>query len=147
METLKWEILEHEHKENEAGWFWALGIIAVSVSIASFIYGNILFAIFIIIAGITVGVYATKPPQMLHIEVSDKNISITGRVILFSELISFSIDRNKLIFEEKDWWKQLLIIPMHHEDIITVTNFLKNHLPEGKHREPLSHQIMEHLGV
>ena len=147
MENLSWEILEHEHQENEEGWFWSLGIIAVSVAVASAIYGNYLFSVFIVLAGFTVGLYATKAPGVLSINITDKNISVNNRLLPYSELSSFSIDRDKLIFEEESWWKPLFIIPMHHEDAETVANFLREYLPEKHHKEPIAHQIMEHLGM
>src|SRR3989344_811227 len=147
MQELSWEIPEHEHHENEEWWFWSLGIIAFSVAVASAIYGNYLFSIFIVLAGFTVGVYATKAPGVLSINITDKNISVNNKLFPYSELFSFSIDRDKLIFEEQAWWKPLFIIPMHHGDAEVVTNFLLKYLPEKKHKEPLAHQIMEHLGV
>ncbi|MEK7558515.1 MAG: hypothetical protein AAB507_01675 [Patescibacteria group bacterium] len=147
MEELEWEILEHEHRQNEEGWFWALGIIALSVSVASAIYGNYLFSVLIVIAGFTVGIYATKAPGMLSVRLTDKDISVNERILPYTEITSFSIDRDKLIFEERVWWRPLFIIPMHHGDIEIIANSLREILPEKQHKEPIAHQIMEHLGV
>ena len=147
MKELTWEILEHEHHENEEGWFWALGIIAISVAIASAIYGNYLFSVLVVIAGFTIGIYAKKTPEILSVHLTDKNILVNDRIIPYTKIDSFSIDRDKLIFEERAWWRPLFIIPMHQDDIETIANSLREILPEEHHKEPLAHQIMEHLGM
>mgnify|MGYP001611561269 CR=1 FL=1 len=146
MNELNWEIYEYEHRQNETEWFWALGIVVVSISVASFIYGNVLLGIFILLAGFMMGTYARKGPPLLRVEATKKGISVNGRFLPYKELASFSIDRDKIVLEEKEWWRQLFIIPMHLEDIESVHLFLKEHLPEKNHKEPLSHQIMERLG-
>jgi hypothetical protein len=43
-EKLSWSALEYEEKIRSSDWFWALGIIVVTSSVAAIIFGNYFFA-------------------------------------------------------------------------------------------------------
>jgi len=50
---IEWDAHEYEHRERSPDWFWAVGIISVSVAVAAVIFGNIIFGILVIIAAFT----------------------------------------------------------------------------------------------
>jgi len=147
MNELSWEIPEFEHRENERAWFWALYIIAASLAVGAFIAGNILFGVFVIVAAATIGIYAKKEPKILNVRADKKSIFVNGKVFYYEKISSFSIDRDKLLIEEDSPWRPLAVIPIHHEDVELVEGFLKERLPQKKHKEPIFHQLMEHLGL
>ena len=74
--TLRWSAYEHEHIERGSDWFWALGVIAVSAAITSVLFGNVLFAILILVAAMTIGLVAQRPPELHEFEITEKGIRI-----------------------------------------------------------------------
>ena len=42
---IEWDAHEYEHKERSADWFWAVGIISVSMAVAAIIFGIFFFHI------------------------------------------------------------------------------------------------------
>ena len=48
---IEWDAHEYEHKERNRDWFWAVGIISVSLAVVAVIFGNIIFAILILRSG------------------------------------------------------------------------------------------------
>ena len=145
MQEIIWETLEHEPRHNEPEWFWALGIIVVSASIASILLGNALFAVLLVIAGFTLGIYAKRGPTMIKVQINDAGIFINNKFHPYKNIDSFSIDRDMLLIEKHAFLHPLISIPIDH-DPEEVANFLKNFLPQKDFKEPLAHRFMEHLG-
>ena len=65
-EKLNWSALEYEEKTRSPDWFWALGIIVVTSSIAAIIFGNYFFATLLVLSGLLLGFFAVKKPDMVH---------------------------------------------------------------------------------
>jgi len=146
-ESVAWEVFEHEHYHEEPEWYWVLGIIAVSGSIASFLLGNLLFGILILLAGGTLALYSTKEPSFLTIHLSKQGVRFNKEYHPTESITSFSIDGDKLLIEKHSFWHPLVIIPIGegvpHDEIRAV---LGAKLPEKNHKEPVGHRIMEHFG-
>lgn len=143
--TLYWETLEHEPRDNEPEWFWALGIIVVSASIASILLGDALFAVLLIIAGFTLALYAKKNPALIRVQINDKGILINNKFHPYESIDSFSIDRDMLLIEKHTFFHPLIAVPIDH-DPEEVAKYLANFLSQKNFKEPLAHQIMEYLG-
>ena len=80
MANLQWSALEYEEKERSKDWFWALGIIVVTSSIASVIFGNYFFAVLLILGGFLLGFFATKKPEMVQYELTERGLKIRTRL-------------------------------------------------------------------
>ena len=87
--VLRWSAFEHEHIERGSDWFWALGVIAVSAALTSILFGNVLFALLIIVASFTIGLIARTPPEMHEFEISGKGIRISKNFHPYDSIISF----------------------------------------------------------
>jgi hypothetical protein len=59
MEKLAWSAFEYEEKNHSNDWFWALGVIVVTATIASIMYNNYFFAAFLILSGTLLGFFGT----------------------------------------------------------------------------------------
>jgi hypothetical protein len=59
-EKLSWSAPEYEEKERSRDWFWALGIIVATSSIAAIIFNDYFFAVLLILSGILLGFFAVK---------------------------------------------------------------------------------------
>src|SRR3989344_5061101 len=72
---IEWDAHEYEHKERSPDWFWAVGIISVSVAIASVIFGNIIFAILVIISAFSLSLFINRPPENAHMVIDERGIT------------------------------------------------------------------------
>ena len=88
---LIWSALEYEEKERSQDWFWALGIIVVTGSIASIIFENYFFALLLIIAGLLLGFFALKKPDIVTYELNSKGLQIHNRLYPYESIKAFWI--------------------------------------------------------
>ena len=93
---LEWTALEYEEKERGVDWFWALGIIVVASSVASFIYGNFFFGLLLIIGGILLGAFAVKKPDLVFYELNKKGLKIKNRLFPYENIKSFWVKRDNI---------------------------------------------------
>ncbi len=147
---ITWDTLEYEQKDKGADWYFALGIIAVSASVASFLLGNILFSILILIGALTLAMYGARKPATLNIEIDDRGILISNTLYPFNTLKSFWIEENttppKIIIQSEKTFMPYLILSLEDTDTDNVRIFLLEHLKEEELTEPLSQKVMEYLG-
>src|SRR3989344_243486 len=86
---IEWDAHEYEHKERGPDWFWAAGIISVSVAIASIIFGNIIFGIFILVASFALALFINREPKTILVMVNEKGVG-RGKIFYpYSSLQSF----------------------------------------------------------
>ncbi|KKW19293.1 MAG: hypothetical protein UY63_C0017G0070 [Parcubacteria group bacterium GW2011_GWA2_51_10] len=149
---LRWSAYEHEHIERGSDWFWALGIVAVCVAITSILFGNILFAILIIVAAITIAIVARTPPELVQFEISDRGVRVGGRLHRWDEIISFWVEDEHggepfLLVDTIKFMSPNLIIPLQDIDPDLVRAYLSERVNEVPMKEPISHKILEFFGI
>lgn len=150
MEKLEWSALEYEEKERSRDWFWALGIIVVTSSIASAIYGNYFFAALLILSGVLLGFFAIKKPDTISYELNKKGLKIRTLLYPYENIKSFWVQKEPkpLLFvkTERVFMPVISISIDHHlaEDIHTI--LLSENVPEEEMKEHPSLKIMESLG-
>ena len=150
--TLRWSAHEHEHVPRDSNWYWALGILAACVALISVLFGNVLFAILILVAAATLGILATTPPPLIEFELSDRGIRVGGTMHRYEEVISFWVedehdDRPLLLVDTTKFLSPNLIIPIEEIDPHLIRSFLKEHAKEKPMHEPIGHKILEFLGL
>lgn len=96
-EKLIWSALEYEERERSRDWFWALGIIVVTGSIASIIYENYFFAALLILGGAMLGFFAIKKPDMVTYELNEKGLAIRDRLYPYENIKSFWVQSEKTV--------------------------------------------------
>lgn len=149
--NMEWDAHEYEHKERSSDWFWAVGIISVSIAIAAIIFNNIIFAILVLLATFTLSIFASRPPTTLHMVLNEKGVT-RGRVHYpFSTLKSFWIDiehpHKKIILESQKMFMPLIIIPLNAEtNVDELHENLSTFLAEEFHTLPFVERILEYLG-
>ena len=149
---LRWSAYEHEHIERSVDWFWALGIVAVSVALTSILFSNILFAILIVVAAYTIGILARTPPELVEFELSDRGIRVGKTLHRYDEIISFWVEDELgvnplLLVDTTKFMSPNLIIPIEGIDPHEVRVFLQERVEEVPMKEPVSHKILEFLGI
>lgn len=149
--TLQWTALEYKHEKRSVDWFWAVGIIAIALSVTSVIYGNILFAIFIIIGTFTLLMYAARAPRNTRFELTRKGVIVNDILYPYHTLESFWVhdydDEGVLIIKSEKILMPYIVIPLPDNiDNEMVQEFLFEYLEEEEHPESLSEKVMEYLG-
>jgi len=151
MSHLEWKTLEYSEKDRGADWFWAVGIIVASIAVSAIILDNLLFAIFVIIAGIALVLQVLKKPDLITVRIDDRGVEMDGVLYLYQSLDAFWIEH----FGENDFQllvrSQKVLVPYlvaNIEDISVreLRELLLEHLEEKEMHEPLSQKIMERLG-
>ncbi len=151
--VLRWSAYEHDHIERHADWYWALAIATNSIALISIVLHDILFAILIILAALTIGMLANIQPLLVNFEISDRGIRIGGALHRYDEVISFWVEeehhtgRPLLLIDTYKFMAPNIIIPLEHIDPHIVRSYLLQHADEVPMREPIGHKILEFLGV
>ncbi len=144
---LSWEVLEHEHHHTEPEWYWMVGIIAISVSVAAFLLSDPLFGVLVVIGAFTLSLYSAKGPFFTKVAIGASSITVNGKSHPYTTIDSFSLDGDKLILEKSAFFHPLIIIRIEEGvPIDDLRRALGLKLKEHTHTEPLSHKIMTALG-
>ncbi len=148
---IAWEAPEHHHFEKSTDWYWALGIICIAGAITMILFGNILFGIGILLAGVATALVSSRPPQMVTYSVSARGVRIGGNLHPYSTLRCFFLDEDhprnlQLLLESKSGFTPLMVIPIPDDIAEEVEYLLEARLPEEHLEEPLGHRLLEFLG-
>ena len=93
METiLEWHSPEHHFDKKSNDWYWILGIIVIGAAVLAFYFSNFLFGVFIIIAGITLGMLSYKETKMVSIRIVAKGLIFGNYLYPWVSFRSFWIE-------------------------------------------------------
>ena len=147
-----WEAFEYEPRKRSNDWYWALGIIAIAIAAVSLFFGDLLFAVFILIGAATIALYARRPPKVITYELDNVGLVIEKNLYPYTILESFWIEDDsfhnpKLLFKSRKVFMPFIIVHLHDDlqkDIMRA--YLRQFLDEVHHDEPLSHKVFDYLG-
>jgi hypothetical protein len=146
---LEWETLEHPHVPRTVDWYWAVGLLAVSIAVASFMLDNPLFGIFILLAAILMAVHAHKGPRIVTCKITKSGIVYHNKMYPFSSLSSFWIheDRlpHRLVISSEHHLVPHIHIPIENTDPADIRDALLNHIDEARHKHSLMEALAELL--
>ena len=155
-QLIKWEAPESEHREHTADWYWAVGIVTVSLAIAFLIAGNILLSLILILGIGTLLVRSKHPPKMIPCEISRKGVRAGKTLYLWESLDSFWIQEDeetagdfkeaKLLLTSKKHFMPHIIIHLDNAPIEEIHEYLSKMINEEYQVEPFPHRIMHRLG-
>ncbi|MBI5456258.1 hypothetical protein HY969_00800 [Candidatus Kaiserbacteria bacterium] len=149
---LRWSAYEHEHIERTSDWFWALGIIAVCAALTSVLFGNILFALLIVVAASVIALIARTPPDLHDFEISERGIRAGDALHTYSDIISFWVETEAeddplLLVDTTKFMAPNLVIPLGGIDPEHVRAYLRERVDEVPMKEPMAHKILEFFGL
>lgn len=149
-EKLEWSAFEYEEKERGKDWFWALGIIVVTSSITSIIYGNYFFAALLFLSGLLLGFFAIKKPEIITYELNNQGLKIRTHLYPYERIKSFWVQTEiKPMLFIKSERAFMPVISILIEDVLAPeirSIMLSKDIPEEKMKEHPSLKIMESLG-
>lgn len=149
---LTWQAYEYVHREKSNDWFWALGIIAVGGAIAAIFLHNLLFALLILVAGVALGLFAAREPDLVTFAITRRGVRINEDLYSYQNLDGFWIEDiseahvPKLLLKSKKILMPMLVIPIEKVEPEDVYAALLYFLPEEELHEPFAHKIMEFVG-
>lgn len=149
---LTWSALEYEEKDRSKDWFWALGIIVVTSSIAAIIFENYFFAVLLLLSGALLGFFAVKKPDTVTYELNEKGLKIRNRIYPYENIKSFWVQIGEnfkplLFIHSERAFMPILSIPIDEniaEDIHSIMT--SQNIAEVEMKEHPSEKIMEVLG-
>lgn len=150
---ISWQALEYEHRERSVDWFWALGIVALTGAVISFLLENFLFGVFILVGAFVLALYAVRKPHILYFELNDKGVVIGKRLFPYETLDSFWVEDRfegrepKLFFTSKKAFVPHLIIPLSDMSPSQIREFLSSRVEEKEQFESLAHKFLEFFGL
>ena len=148
---IEWDAHEYEHKERSSDWFWAVGIISVSVAVTAVILGNIIFGILVLISAFALSLFANRLPSTIHMIVDEKGVTRSKALYPYSTLKSFWIDmehpHKKIILRSEKMFMPLIVIPLgDNTDVEEIHENISSMLSEEFHSLPFVEKILEYLG-
>ena len=149
--NIEWEAHEYEHKERSSDWFWAVGIISVAIAVVSFILGNVIFGILVIIAAFALSIFANRPPAVVDVSINERGITRGKIHYPYQTLESFWIDtehpEKKIILKSQKMLMPLIVIPLGEGvDIDDLHEVLSQFLKEEYHSLPIIEKLLDYLG-
>lgn len=145
-----WEGREYRFEDKSADWYWALGIIATASVIAAILFGNVLLALVISAAAVSLGIAAAKPTRVHRFAIYDEGVAIDNDLYPFENMLHFSvleyIDETlppSLSIKTKSFLAPHLLIPIVNQDPLEIYEFISYHLPEGRHEESVMDRLVE----
>jgi hypothetical protein len=151
--ALVWHAYEYTHTERETDWYWAVGIIAVSIALTAIIFGDVLFAIIVLIGLFILATLAKHPPLLTRFEITSHGVRIGEYMHRFEDIASFNVlDEHEyeenpiLIIATKKLMAPFLVIPIRHVTPAEIRAFLKEHTKQAPLQEPVGHKILQYFG-
>ena len=148
--SLKWSAPEYHHYERSTDWFWAVGLIAISIAILSFFFNNALFGILILLSAGILIFYVLRAPNEVQYEISQRGITVNNDLYPYLTLEAFWLETRtgepKIILKSKKAIQPFIIIPVHDDSADEISAVLRKNLAEKEMAEPTAHKVMEYLG-
>jgi hypothetical protein len=145
-----WSAPEHYHYEKSSDWYWAVGIITATGAVLAFIFGQIIFGIFIIVAAVTLCLHAATTPRLVRYEINDRGVVINNVLYPFLSLESFWIDtlhpEPKILIKSQKMFMPIISVPIEEVDPEDVRTILLHYIAETEHIEPFTQKLLEVLG-
>lgn len=148
-EPLMWKALEYEERRRSPDWFWSVGAIGIAGAVASFVFGNVLFGILILVGTIALVVQAIRKPRLTDFEVNNRGVRVGKTLYLYDTLEAFWVteeENPKLLLRSTKFLMPLITVPVLDVSSADLRNYLLEHIEETEMHEPLSQKIMEYLG-
>ena len=152
-QKLNWSALEYEEKGRSVDWFWALGIIVVTSSIAAIIFNDYFFAALLVLSGLLLGFFAIKKPDTIFYEMNDKGLKIGNRIYPYENIKSFWVHigqaniKTLLFIKSERVFMPIITVPIDNQLAEEIRSLMiSKNIAEEEMKEHPSDKIMEMLG-
>lgn len=147
---ISWVAKQHFKSEKNNDWYWSVGIITVTATTLSFIFGNFIFGVLILVGVFSLIVHASRANRDIPCEINDRGIIIDDVLYPFLSLESFWIDAEerpaKIILKSLKTFSPYIIVHIDEVDPEQVRDILLNYIAETEHHESVFQKILERFG-
>ncbi len=148
-ESIGWQVPEYDKHEKGRGWYIFYSIVAFLLILYSFLSGNFLFAVIIIIAAIVIVLRDGQESNLIKISLTEEGVIVGKKFHDYDEFKNFSIvykpklEVKNLYFEFNNSLKLRLSIPLEKMNPLLIRKNLLKYLPEDLDRtdRPLSEEL------
>lgn len=147
-ESLIWETHEFEYREKNSDWYWILGIVAIIGALIAIVFGNLIFAVLIIVGSFVMVLFGSKHPDSIECEINNRGVRVEQKLYPYNLLESFWVDdlnehKPKLLMTSKSTMALHIVIPIQDVSPDDVRNYLLKHIEEVEQSESFTERIME----
>ncbi|MEI8327526.1 MAG: hypothetical protein WCG02_00100 [Candidatus Taylorbacteria bacterium] len=147
---ISWNAPEHFHVEKRPDWYWAVGIVTLTLAAVCFILGSIIPGIFVLVAAVALVLHASTAPRNIYHEVNDRGLIIDNILYPFLTLDSFWIPHDdpipKIIVKSRKTFMPYIVIFIDEVDPEEVREVLLRYIAETEHHESILKHILEWFG-
>jgi len=146
-----WRATDEATTQKSRNWYIAIGVIAVGAAIASFIAGDVLFSLLILLGAFALMLAGTpRPKQERVFAISERGLHIDARLVPWERISAFSIREEEpmMLIVATGSILGTVSIPLLGIDFRAVRTEFKNHnVEEVEALGSFSESIARSLGV
>lgn len=147
---LSWAVPAYTHSQKSVDWFWALGIVALTGSIAAILLANYFFAGLIILGGGLMAYFAHIEPETLYYELNQKGLKVKDRLYPYKTILAFWVDTTKsptLFIKTDRVFLPVIPLSINHNVSEKIREILlAQEIPQEEMKEHPAEAIMELIG-
>ncbi len=132
---IHWSALEYDHKEKSVDWFWAIGLSAIAGAVIAILYKNYFFGVFLILAGVCMGMFGARKPQMVEVGIFEEGVIVGDRKYEWAKLHGWNIvgvgESQQLVLHTERPMAPVMTVPMPFQDAQKVQEILNAHLEQN----------------
>jgi len=150
--SISWRAPEFQYQPKDAAWYWMSIILAGIFFLAALWQGNLLFAIFIVLAETMVIFWAREYPKDLEFLIDTHGIHLDKiKSYAYEDLSGFHLHEGadgvgELIVKTKNKLHPYLRILLLNDNMPPIRELLKDHIEEIEYEEPLSENLARLIG-
>jgi hypothetical protein len=153
-QSITWQVETHEHRQRSTDWYWGLGLGAVAAAGISLFFGNILFALIIVIGMGSIATLVARGPREHGVRVDSRGVSVDGTLYRFASIQSFWIQPEdeaheaRLLVTTNGIFSPQLVIPLGHMTRAqNIRAFMRRYAPEVEQEAHLGEHLAELFGL
>lgn len=152
MKEFTWRAPEFKYYYKESSWYWMAGIFFGILFLIALWQRSIVVAIFWVMAGATVMMWAKRLPKTIEFKIDDKGVHF-GKIRFFpyEEITGFAIKKDneeagELILKTDSKINPIIKINIFLKDRQPIAEILKNFLDEVEYEESFIDRLSDLLG-
>jgi hypothetical protein len=154
-QTISWQVVTHDHKDRTPDWYWGLGLGALVAAGLSLFFGNVLFALILLIGAGSIAALVFRGPREHWVRIDSRGISMDGTVYRYSSIHSFWIEHlhhderePRLLLSTSGIFSPQIVIPLGNTTRAqNVRTMLKRFVEEEEQEAHLGEHLAELFGL
>ncbi len=149
--AISWEVKEYEHRQRGVDWFWAIALLAGVGAVVSIVFDNILLAVIIVLAAVSLIMYAKREPENMMVELSPAGVKIGKTLYPYKNLKTFWVtdegERCKLLLESTRSIMPIIDVKAPHGRRDEIMEYINDYLPALEREESLIDALGDWFGL